>query len=198
MMTMTTSSSSRVNPAARNPSLLAMAPPGCRRTGMLIVAAPIVTPHCTQSSRPAKVGEHRMIVQGYLSLRRGSIRLWERVVGIDSIMYKRRRGERQMTRYIVSKQTVRTATGTHLHVLPVFRLPQTAVSPASGPGFSVFGYGIPARPRRRDRSHSRQRAGGGVPGAARRRQDTAARRRAAGDFGPVRRLPHQSTAYFRH
>jgi hypothetical protein len=64
-----------------------------------------------------------MIVQGYRSLCLGSFRPWERVVGIASIMYKRRRGERQMTRYIVSEQAVRTATGTNRHVLPVFRLP---------------------------------------------------------------------------
>ena len=64
-----------------------------------------------------------MIVQGYRSLCLGSFRPWERVVGIASIMYKRRRGERQMTRYIVSKQAVRTATGTNRHVPSVLRLP---------------------------------------------------------------------------
>src|ERR1700681_3707160 len=97
-MTMTTRSSRRVNPAARNPNPLRVALSGPCSAGMLIDTAPIFIPHCTQSSRPAKVGEHRMIpdaildvirdviLHGFGAFRRGSIRAWERVGGNQSIM----------------------------------------------------------------------------------------------------------------
>src|SRR5260221_12896836 len=99
-MTMTTRSSRRVNPAARNPGPLGIALSGPCGTGMLIDTSPIFIPHCTQSSRPAKVGEHRMIpdvildvirdviLHGFGGFGRASFRPWEQVVGTESIMSK--------------------------------------------------------------------------------------------------------------
>src|SRR5260370_41090947 len=97
-MTMTTRSSRRVNPAARNPNPLGLALSGPFGTGMLIDTAPIFIPHCTQSSRPAKVVEHRMILDaildvivhgilhGFGAFNRGSIRPWDRIYGIGLIL----------------------------------------------------------------------------------------------------------------
>jgi hypothetical protein len=64
-----------------------------------------------------------VILHGFGALRRGSIRAWERIVGLESIMSKSRSGATRMTRYIVSKQAVSTATGTNRHVPPILRLP---------------------------------------------------------------------------
>jgi len=64
-----------------------------------------------------------VILHGFGAFRRGSIRAWERVVGTESIMSKRRPSGSRMTRYIVSKQAVSTATGTNRHVPPILRLP---------------------------------------------------------------------------
>jgi hypothetical protein len=64
-----------------------------------------------------------VILHGLGAFRRGSIRAWERVVGTESIMFKRRPGGSRMTRYIVCNQAVSTATGTNRHVPPILRLP---------------------------------------------------------------------------
>ena len=64
-----------------------------------------------------------VILHGFGAFRRGSIRAWERVVGTESIMSKRRPSGSRMTRYIVCKQAVSTATGTNRHVPPILRLP---------------------------------------------------------------------------
>src|SRR5260370_154274 len=134
-MTMTTRSSRRVNPSARNPNPLALALSGPFGTGMLIDTAPIFIPHCTQSSRPAKVVEHRMILDvildvilhgilhGFGAFNRGSIRPWDRIVGIGSIMSERTPGVSRVTRYIVGKQPVSTPTATTPPVPPLTRLP---------------------------------------------------------------------------
>ena len=64
-----------------------------------------------------------VILHGFGAFGRGSIRAWERVVGTESIMSKRRPGASRMTRYIVCKQAVSTAIGANRHVPPVLRLP---------------------------------------------------------------------------
>ena len=64
-----------------------------------------------------------VILHGFGAFGRGSILPWDRVVGTESIMSKRRPGESRMTRYIVRKQAVSTATGTNRHVPPILRLP---------------------------------------------------------------------------
>jgi hypothetical protein len=64
-----------------------------------------------------------VILHGFGAFRRGSIRAWERVVGTESIMFKRRPSGSRMTRYIVCNQAVSTATGTNRHVPPILRLP---------------------------------------------------------------------------
>ena len=63
------------------------------------------------------------ILHGFGAYGRRSILPWDRVVGFESIMSKRRPGESRMTRYIVRKQAVSTATGTNRHVPPILRLP---------------------------------------------------------------------------
>ena len=64
-----------------------------------------------------------VILHGFGAFNRASIRAWERVVGTESIMSKRTPGVSRMTRYIVCKQAVSTATGTNRHVPPILRLP---------------------------------------------------------------------------
>ena len=63
------------------------------------------------------------ILHGFGALSRGSILPWDRVVGFESIMSKRQPDQSRMTRYIVRKQAVSTATGTNRHVPPILRLP---------------------------------------------------------------------------
>jgi hypothetical protein len=63
-----------------------------------------------------------VILHGFVASRRGSIRPWDRIVGLESIMSKSRSGATRTTRYIVCKQAVSTATGTNRHVPPILRL----------------------------------------------------------------------------
>jgi hypothetical protein len=63
------------------------------------------------------------ILHGFGAFGRGSILPWDRVVGFESIMSKRQPDQSRMTRYIVCKQAVSTATGTNRHVPPILRLP---------------------------------------------------------------------------
>ena len=66
----------------------------------------------------------RAILHGFGAFGRRSILPWDRVVGFESIMSKRRPGESRMTRYIVlCKQVVKLATGTNRHVPAILRFP---------------------------------------------------------------------------
>jgi hypothetical protein len=64
-----------------------------------------------------------LILHGFEASRRRSIRPWDRVVGLESIMSKLRPGATRMTRYIVCKQALKLAIGTNRHVPPILRLP---------------------------------------------------------------------------
>jgi hypothetical protein len=72
-----------------------------------------------------------VILHGFGTFRRGSIRAWEPVGGNESIMSNPQpsgiRGQgpggSRMTRYIVCNQAVSTAIGTNRHVPPILRLP---------------------------------------------------------------------------
>src|SRR5579864_1038009 len=101
MMTMTTRSSSKVNPAARDPRLLGLALSGPCSTRILIDAAPIFKVHCTQLSQPAEVGEHLMILHGFVAS--GAARFDPGTDSSESnqLCPSSKPGESRTTRYIV-------------------------------------------------------------------------------------------------
>ena len=65
----------------------------------------------------------RAILHGFGAFGRRSILPWDRVVGFESIMSKRQPDQSRLTRYIVRKQVVKSATGTNRHVPAILRFP---------------------------------------------------------------------------